>query len=177
MLPSETGIRWLSGDSRPSAASTAVMPSSSGMPAATTAPKATSRIASVIGSDVNSARWKSEVMASQIALFALASPNCSTRTDGWARWAPAVAAIAALTFSRDCSSSPSTRKVTSAERPSRDTVPPTPGATRSRTCGVARSRATTSRTAALNATSPARTLPRPCRSTCSWEALGKSALS
>ena len=59
---------------------TAVMPSSSGMPAATTAPKANSRISSVIGSDVNSARCMSAVMAVQIALLALASPNCSTRT-------------------------------------------------------------------------------------------------
>ena len=35
-------------------------PSSSGIPAATSAPKATSRITSVTGSDVISARWKSE---------------------------------------------------------------------------------------------------------------------
>ena len=153
------------------------MPSSSGMPAATIAPKAISRTASVTGSDVHSARRKSELIASQIALFALASPNCSMRTVGCARCAAAAAATAALTLSRACCSSPATRNVTSAERPSRESVPAGPGATRSRTCGVTRSRATTSRVASLNAGSVARTLPRPCTRTCSCEAFGKSAAS
>ena len=53
------GMRWLTSAVSPSAAATAVIPSSSGMPAATSAPKATTRISSVTGSDVTSARWKS----------------------------------------------------------------------------------------------------------------------
>ena len=66
--------------------STAVKPSSSGRPAATSAPNATSRMISVIGSERNSARWKSSSNASPSSFSADASPNSPTVTWGCARW-------------------------------------------------------------------------------------------
>ena len=45
------GRRWLTGPMSPSVAKTAVTPSSSGMPAATSAPNVSSRMRSVRGSD------------------------------------------------------------------------------------------------------------------------------
>ena len=78
---------------------TAVTPSSSGTPAATSAPNATMRISSVIGSERTSAFWKSSSNAFEIALSALASPNCSTHTSGLAFCAAAVAASVASTRS------------------------------------------------------------------------------
>ena len=62
---------------------TADSASSTGMPAATIAPKATTRMSSVIGSDSVSARLKSFSSVSASALPTLASPNCSTRSSGW----------------------------------------------------------------------------------------------
>jgi hypothetical protein len=56
---------WLTNALRPVAASTAENASSTGSPAATRAPNATSRIASVSGSEVYSAR----LMSSANALF------------------------------------------------------------------------------------------------------------
>ena len=81
------GKTWLIGPIRPSVPITAVTASSSGMPAATSAPKATTRISSVIGSERTSARLKSLSSALLSALSALASPNCSIRSFGCARWA------------------------------------------------------------------------------------------
>jgi hypothetical protein len=79
---SVTGVSWLIGPSRPSVAPTAVMPSSSGRPAATSAPKATSRISPVSGSDSVSAFLKSSPSDSSNALSAEAEPICSTRRSG-----------------------------------------------------------------------------------------------
>jgi hypothetical protein len=62
----------------PSAAITADRPSSSGTPAATSAPKAKTRITSVIGSDSVSAFLKSSEKAFESALDALAMPNSPT---------------------------------------------------------------------------------------------------
>ena len=59
---------------------TAVTPSSSGTPAATSAPNATMRMIRVIGSERTSAFWKSSSNAFEIALSALASPNWPTYT-------------------------------------------------------------------------------------------------
>ncbi len=73
-------------------AKTAVSARSSGRPAATSAPNATTRISSVIGSERNSAFLKSSSKDFDSALSALASPNCSTRSCGLAFWAAAVAA-------------------------------------------------------------------------------------
>jgi len=62
------------------------------MPAATSAPKATIRMISVIGSDSVRAFAKSSLKLLFSALFALASPACSIRRSGCARCAAAVAA-------------------------------------------------------------------------------------
>ena len=75
-------------------APTAVSPSSIGTPAATSEPKATTRMSSVIGSDSVSARVKSWPSERLSAWLALASPNSSIRSDGWSR---AVAAVAPRT--------------------------------------------------------------------------------
>ena len=93
------------------------------MPAAASVPNATTRIASVTGTEVNSARRKSEEMRSLIALFALPSPNSPTRSCGCARWTAAVAASAGATRSAAVSGSPVSWKVSSAERPSRESCP------------------------------------------------------
>ena len=90
------------------------------MPAATSAPKASTRITSVTGSDVNSARWKSADMRSLIALLALPSPTSPMNSPGWARCTAAVAASAGPTRSEAVSGSPVSWNVTSAERPSRE---------------------------------------------------------
>ena len=53
-----------------------------------------------------------------IALVAETSPNCSTRTSGWAAWAAATAASGCSTSFSACSSSPRSSKLTRTERPS-----------------------------------------------------------
>jgi hypothetical protein len=70
---------------------TAVNPSSSGTPAATSAPNARIRMTSVIGSDRNSAFLKSSSKDFDRALSALAPPNCPTNTSG----------LSALTFATE----------------------------------------------------------------------------
>ena len=105
----------------PMAAATAVTARSSGTNAASSAPKARTRITSVIGSDVNSAFLKSSANAWDSALSALPSPNCSMRKS--------VCRLSrAATASRDGSMRssaflPGTSKVTSAERPSSERCP------------------------------------------------------
>lgn len=76
------------------------------MPAATSAPKATTRITSVTGSDVISAIRKSSPMRFMIALLELASPNSPTNSLGWARCTAAVAASAGSTRCWAVSGSP-----------------------------------------------------------------------
>ncbi len=56
---SPAATRWLASDDSPIVASTPENASSTGSPAATRAPKARIRIASVTGTDENSARLKS----------------------------------------------------------------------------------------------------------------------
>ena len=63
---------------------TAERPSSSGIPAATAAPKTISRMPSVSGTAVNSARWKSDAMVSSTDFSPLAEPNPSTVKPGLA---------------------------------------------------------------------------------------------
>ena len=82
----------------------------------------------MIGSDSNSAFLKSFSNAADSALSALASPNCSMRSSGCARWAAVVAARVASTRSFAVSSSPSSLNVTSAELPSRESWPSLPSA-------------------------------------------------
>ena len=79
-----TGTTWLRTPTRPSAAATAEIARSSGTPAAARAPKAKTRITSVIGSESVSALRRSSSKAFDRALSVLASPNCSTRRSGLA---------------------------------------------------------------------------------------------
>ena len=59
---------------------TVVTPSSRGTRAATTAPKAMTRISRVSGKDSSSAFARSEAKVSFSSLFELTLPNCSTRS-------------------------------------------------------------------------------------------------
>ena len=81
---------------------TAVTPSSSGRPAATSAPNASSRMTIVIGSEIVSAFLRSSSNIFETALPVLASPNCSMRSSGCAFWAAAVAARTGSTLSSAC---------------------------------------------------------------------------
>ncbi len=107
----------------PIAPSTAVKPSTTGISAATSAPKASSRIASVIGSDVYSARLKSFVTVAPITWLALAMPNSSIRYSGFARCVPATASSAAWMCLSALSALPRTSNWMIAERPSDETSP------------------------------------------------------
>jgi hypothetical protein len=64
-------MTWLIRALTPIAPSTAENPNSSGTPAATKAPNATSRIAKMIGSDSCSACWKSLPIVLSSAFWAL----------------------------------------------------------------------------------------------------------
>ena len=120
------GKIWLIGPTRPSVAITAVRPRISGTPAATSAPKATIRMISVIGRESVSARLKSSSSEALSALPALASPNCSMRRSGWAFWAAAIVASDVSTRSSARLSSPGMENVISAERPSLENWPSLP---------------------------------------------------
>ena len=120
---SSTGMIWLGSATSPMAIATEVRPSSSGMPAATRAPNAITRMISVIGTEVTSALAKSSENALPSALLALAPPNSSTRSCGF--WCPALTTAASIGSMRSLalSESPATLKLTSAERPSLETCP------------------------------------------------------
>ena len=159
-------------------AATAVTPSSSGTPAATSAPNATMRMISVIGSERTSAFWKSFSNAAEMALSALASPNCPTNTCGLAFWAAVVAASVESTRSSVTSSSPGISNVISAERPSFESWPSLPSASGDSTLSTpltASIRETVSSTAVVNAASPILTDPLPWIRTCSSAESRKSA--
>ena len=68
-------MNWLGTATSPKVANTAVSARSNGMPAATSAPNATTRIASVTGSENNPAFSRSSANAVSIPFSALASPN------------------------------------------------------------------------------------------------------
>ena len=77
---SPVAMNWLETAVRLKAVKTEVRPSRTGMPAASSAPNASSRMNSVIGSERNSAFWKSCASLSSNALPDDASPNSSTRS-------------------------------------------------------------------------------------------------
>ena len=84
-----TGSQWLTIVSTPMAAVSAVSASSTGMPAATSAPNTISSRISVIGTEVASALPKfSELL---IAWLMLASPDSATRRSGCLAWMAATA--------------------------------------------------------------------------------------
>jgi hypothetical protein len=79
---SSTGASWLTGPRRPRVASTAVSPSSTGIPAAMSAPNVNSRMTSVSPSDMNIEEPSSSLDLSFVALLMLASPDSSMRSSG-----------------------------------------------------------------------------------------------
>ena len=105
---------------------TAVPASSNGMPAAISAPNTQSSSTSVIGTEVTSARRKSELMMLLVARSTLAWPDSATRRPGWAAWTAATARSAATTVWPELSGLPATLNMISAERPSREISLPPP---------------------------------------------------
>ncbi len=76
------GEMWLGIATSDIAAITAVKPISSGISAATSEPKAMTRISSVIGSESDSAFSRSDSKTSLSSLLELTLPNCSTSRSG-----------------------------------------------------------------------------------------------
>ena len=83
-----TGKIWLGIATSDIAAATLENASSSGTPAATSEPKAITRISSVIGSESVSAFARSLWKTSFSSLLELTLPNCSTRRSGWSAAGP-----------------------------------------------------------------------------------------
>ncbi len=132
-VESEAWKTWLRIADRPIEPSTPENASSTGTPAATKAPKAMSRIRKVIGTESCSALAKSWLTVSLSARTALASPNSAIVNPGWERWTPATASSDPLTRSEAVVASPRMWKRTSAEWPSAEIWPPSPGAYGERT--------------------------------------------
>ncbi len=120
------GTNWLGIATRPSVAMTAVSPSNSGTPAATSAPKARIRMISVIGSERNSAFLKSSENDFESALLALAPPNWPTKTFGLAAFAFTTDSMTGSMRLLVWSSLPRTLNSTSTERPSFESWPSLP---------------------------------------------------
>ncbi len=116
-----TGDELLGIAIRPIAAMTAENASSSGTPAATSDPKAITRISRVIGSESSSALPRSLWKVSFSSLFELTLPNCSTRKSGLVAATPSMTSCEGSIRSRASRSSPVISNSTSAECPSADT--------------------------------------------------------
>ena len=99
------------------AAATEVRPSSSGTAAATTAPNASSRITSVIGSEITSARWRSFWRISSKPLSTEPPPAWCSVASGWARAIAATVRWIGATCSEASSGSPRSVTWTSTLRP------------------------------------------------------------
>ena len=91
------GSQRLGTASSETATITALPASSTGMPAAISAPNTASSRISVIGTEVTSALWKSLPIIVLAAWSVLASPASATRNPGWAACTRATAARSALT--------------------------------------------------------------------------------
>ena len=98
----------------------------SGTLAATSAPSATSRISSVIGSESIPALPTSRCSVSSIALLALPPPNWPTVYSGLSCLIRSTVAMLASRFSSATFSLPSTSNSTKAEWPSSEIPPPSP---------------------------------------------------
>ena len=123
------------------------------MPAATSAPKATTRITIVTGSERRPARSRSWLNLSSSCFSAL-TPNSSIRRLGLAAAAPSTASITGWILSVAVSASPRISRLTVAEWPSAEIWPRLPaayGLCTLVTTLTAETRRTTSATAALNA--------------------------
>ena len=141
---------WLTSAERPTEPSTAESASSTGTPAATTAPKASSRIRNVTGTVIRSALAKSRPTTSFTALSALAPPNSATVIRGCVRCTAATASSTGATCAGASSLGPARSNWTSVERPSFETT----GAWTARTSGRCASVRWTSRTAAWRSAPP-----------------------
>ena len=144
---------------------TALPASSTGMPAAISAPNtAISRI-SVIGTEVSSALWKSWLITVLAAWSVLASPASWTSRPGWLACTRATAARSALTVLSALAFGPATWNVTRAVRPSAEISAWPPGLSGDRMSAAARgsrcSALTTSATAPRSAGSCTYELPGP----------------
>jgi hypothetical protein len=95
--------------------------SSTGMPAAISAPNTAMSRMSVIGTEVSSALRKSWPISVLAARSVLASPASVTRTPGWRAWTRATAARSVPTAVSAREFGPATWKVTRALRPLADT--------------------------------------------------------
>ena len=128
---------------------------------------------------MNSDRLPSFASWAAISFVAETSPNCSTRTSGWAVWMAATAASGFSTSFSTCSSVPGISKFTTTERPSLETVLARVAGSSGLWISVMPSirprPATTSLTAAVTCGSPALIAPLPCTSTCSPAWSGKPA--
>ena len=91
------GSQWLGMASSEIAEITAVPASSSGMPAAISAPNTTSSRTSETGIEVTSAFLKSLLVMLPIARSTLAPPASSTFSPGWCAWTAATAFSAGTT--------------------------------------------------------------------------------
>ena len=142
------GEIWLGSATSASAAITQETASSSGTPAATSEPNATTRISSVSGREISSAFARSLVKVSLSSLLELTLPNCSTSRSGLAAWTEPIASSAGSSRSLASRSSPVISKSINTVRPSSDTDPaPSSGdstfstysarASRSLTCSIA----------------------------------------
>ena len=154
---SSTGHAWLGIASRPIVAITAESASRSGMPAATSAPNAITRITIVTGSESSPARSRSLLNLSSTCFSAL-TPNSSIRREGCAAADAPTAFITGSIRSTAVSASPRRSRFTIAEWPSAETWPGFPaayGLWTLVTTEIAESRRTTSATAARNAGSSA----------------------
>ena len=145
------GSHRLGTASRETATMTALPASSTGMPAAISAPNTASSRISVIGTEVSSALWKSLPIIVLAAWSVLASPASDTMRPGWAAWTRATAARSAATVASALACGPATLNVTSAVRPSAETRPWPPGPSGDRMSRAARGSPWSARTTSATA--------------------------
>ncbi len=116
-------VDWLSGTTHeitptaPSAAATEVRPRTRGTEAATSAPKASSRMISVIGSEISSARCRREPISELTAFSSLPGPTSRSVVPGWAASTEATVARTGRTCSLAESGCPASITWTRAVRP------------------------------------------------------------
>ena len=115
-MTSSIGMSELGSATRPNVAMIAVRASRSGMPAATSAPKTTSRMISVTGIESSPAFLRSSMKAASTSLSAL-TPNEPMNSSGCAACTSSTAATTGSIFVVASSGSPTISKSTSAARP------------------------------------------------------------
>ena len=122
-VTSVVGNRWLIIEFRPNVASTAENARSTGMPAATAAPNAKSRMMSVSGSDTFRAWFRSPSILFERTWSADACPNSAMCISGCAFWRSAAAFMTGWMRFLAVSIGPVMSNCTSTERPSFVTWP------------------------------------------------------